>query len=48
MEEGGWYDYQIHRLSRGKAINQKYSSLAALFRMTKDEFIKGIRNKFQF
>ena len=45
MEEAGWYDYQIERLGRGQGLDLDYQPLPAVLRLTKNEFLKGIRNK---
>ena len=41
MAEGGYYDYQIHRLAQNKSLKPNYNPYAAVFRLTKNELLKG-------
>tara|TARA_B110000240_G_scaffold99302_1_gene112491 strand:+ start:3866 stop:5095 length:1230 start_codon:yes stop_codon:yes gene_type:complete len=39
--EAGFYDYQIHRLAKGKTLQPKYNPYLGVFRMTMNELFKG-------
>jgi 2,4-dienoyl-CoA reductase-like NADH-dependent reductase (Old Yellow Enzyme family) len=39
--DGAFYDYQIHRLADGKSLKLDYNPYLAIFRMTKNELVKG-------
>lgn len=39
--EGGFYDYQIHRLAKGKNLNLNYNPYFAVMRLTWNELRKG-------
>ncbi|GAB1308683.1 NADH:flavin oxidoreductase/NADH oxidase family protein [Urechidicola sp. KH5] len=41
MAEGGFYDYQIYRLSQGKELKPNYSPWSAILRLIYNEFRKG-------
>ncbi len=41
MAEGGFYDYQIHRISKNKKIKKSYSPYLAVLRLTVSEIYKG-------
>ena len=41
MAEGGFYDYQIHRLAAGKPLKLNYSPYLAVLRLTLNEMRKG-------
>ncbi|MFL1895232.1 NADH:flavin oxidoreductase/NADH oxidase family protein [Aquimarina sp. 2-A2] len=39
--EAGFYDYQIHRLAKGKSLKPDYNPYKAVVRMTTNELLKG-------
>lgn len=39
--EGAFYDYQIHRIAKGKSLNSNYNPYFAVLRMTMNEMRKG-------
>ena len=39
--EAGFYDYQIHRLAKGKGLNPNYNPYLAVSRLTFNEMRKG-------
>ena len=39
--EGAFYDYQIYRLAVGKELKLNYNPYLAVYRMTKNEMVKG-------
>ena len=39
--EAGFYDYQIHRIARGKPLNSDYNPYFGVLRFTKNELLKG-------
>ncbi len=41
MAEAGYYDYQIHRIARGKALVPGYNPYQAVLRLTMNELLKG-------